>query len=266
MNITVTGRHLNVSDSLRDYAEKKIKKLERYFNQLIDAHVILTVEKLDHISEVVMNGDGVQFHGREKAADLYSAIDLLFEKMEKQIRRFKEKHQMHKGPDKAETVSFDVTSSGGKQVVLRQVSNKPVDNVEAFLQMRLQKKDFILFKKGEARIDADAGLAHKNYAVIFRHHNGLRMIELPLERIDDLHRGEHFIGYSIDIFNDTPAKADVKFNKIDSCDLMKLTLHEAILEIEKSDQKFLPFYNTESQYINVITRNGSNYEVMVPAF
>ena len=66
MNITVTGRHLNVSDNLRDYAEKKIKKLERYFNQLIDAHVILAVEKLDHISEVVMNGDGVQFHGRKR--------------------------------------------------------------------------------------------------------------------------------------------------------------------------------------------------------
>ncbi len=266
MNITVTGRHLNVSDNLRDYAEKKIKKLERYFNQLIDAHVILAVEKLDHISEVVMNGDGVQFHGKEKAADLYSAIDLLFEKMEKQIRRFKEKHQMHKGPDKSENVSFDYTSNGGKQVVLRQVSNKPVDNVEAFLQMRLQKADFILFKKGDAKIDSDAGYAQKDYAVIFRHLNGLRMIELPMERLDDAHRGEHFIAYTIDIFNDTPAKADVKFNKIDSCDLMKLTLHEAILEIEKSSQKFLPFYNTESQYINVITRNGNNYEVMVPAF
>ena len=148
--------------------------------------------------------------------------------MEKQIRRFKEKHQTHKGPDKADNVSFDYTSSGGKQVVLRQVSNKPVDNIEAFLQMRLRKEDFILFKKGDAKIDADAGYAQKDYAVIFRHHNGLRMIELPLERGDDAHRGEHFIGYTIDIFNDTPAKADVKFNKIDSCDLMKLTLHEAI--------------------------------------
>ncbi|HOD15990.1 MAG TPA: ribosome-associated translation inhibitor RaiA [Spirochaetota bacterium] len=266
MNITVTGRHLNVSDNLRDYAEKKITKLEKYFNQLIDAHVILTVEKLDHISEVVMNGDGVQFHGREKAADLYSAIDLLIEKMEKQIRRFKEKHQMHKGPVKAENVSFDYTSSGGKQVLLRQVSNKPVDNVEAFLQMRLQKKEFILFKKGDAKIEADGGYAHKNYAVIYRHQNGLRMVELPIDRSDDIHRGDHFIGYTIDIFNDTPAKADVKFNKIDSCDLMRLTLHEAILEIEKSSLKFLPFYNTESQYINVITRNGNDYEVMVPAF
>ena len=132
--------------------------------------------------------------------------------------------------------------------------------------MRLQKQDFILFKKDDTKIDADVGFAHKNYAVIYRHQNGLRMVELPMERLDDTHRGDHFIAYTIDIFNDTPAKADVKFNKIDSCDLMKLTLHEAILEIEKSSQKFLPFYNTESQYINVITRNGNNYEVMVPAF
>src|SRR5512145_2782317 len=137
MNITVTGRHLSISDSLRDYAEKKIKKLDRHFNQLIDAHVILAVEKLDHISEVVLNGDGVQFHGKEKAADLFSAIDLLFEKMEKQVRRYKEKHQMHKGPERGEGASIDLTSNGGKEVVLRQVSNKPVDNIEALLQMRV---------------------------------------------------------------------------------------------------------------------------------
>src|SRR3990172_3243504 len=131
MNITVTGRHVNVSDSLRDYAGKKITKLDRYFNQLIDAHVILSAEKLDHVSEVVINGDGVQFHGKEKAADFFSSIDLLFEKMEKQIRRHKEKHQMHKGPEKGEA-SGDLTGVKEKQVILRQVSDKPVDNVEAF--------------------------------------------------------------------------------------------------------------------------------------
>src|SRR3990172_4250040 len=177
MNITVTGRHLTVSENLHDYAEKKIKKLERHFNQLIDAHVILAVEKLDHISEVVMNGDGVQFHGREKAADLYSAIDLLFEKMEKQIRRYKEKHQMHKGPEKGEMASIDFTSTEGKEIILRQVSNKPVDNIEAFLQMRIDNKDFILFKKGVGKIDADLSNGNKNYAVIYREPNGMKMIE-----------------------------------------------------------------------------------------
>jgi putative sigma-54 modulation protein len=266
MNITVTGRHLNISDSLRDYAEKKIKKLDRHFNQLMDAHVILAVEKLDHISEVVLNGDGVQFHGKEKAADLFSAIDLLFEKMEKQVRRYKEKHQMHKGPDKGEGASIDFTSTGGKEIVLRQVSNKPVDNIEALLQMRVDKKDYILFKKGDSKIEADVASVHKNYAVIYRGANGLKMIEVTVEKPEgDAHAG-HFIAYTLDIFDDSPANPRVEFKKLSSCDMMMLTLHEAIVEIEKSRQQFLPFFNVESEFINIISKNGNKYEVMVPAF
>jgi putative sigma-54 modulation protein len=266
MNITVTGRHMNVSDSLRDYAEKKIKKLERYFNQLLDAHVILTVEKLDHNSEVVMNGDGIQFHGKEKAADLYSAIDLLFEKMEKQIRRYKEKHQMHKGPEKGESASIDFTSNEGKEVVLRQVSNKPVDNIEAFLQMRNEKKDYILFKKGASKIEDDMAYANKNYAVIYREPNGLRMVEIPYDTVEYGAQPDRFTAYTLDIFDDSPGSPKVEFKKLGSCEIMKLTLHEAIVEIEKSRQKFLPFFNIESEFINIISKIGNKYEVVVPAF
>ncbi len=266
MNITVTGRHLSISDSLRDYAEKKIKKLDRHFNQLMDAHIILSVEKLDHISEVVLNGDGVQFHGKEKAADLFSAIDLLFEKMEKQVRRFKEKHQTHKGPEKGEGASIDFTSTSGKEVILRQVSNKPVDNIEALLQMRVDKKDYILFKKGDSKIEAEAVSANKNYAVIYRGPNGLKMIEMPSDKSEGIAHAGHFTAYTLDIFDDSPANPRVEFKKLSSCDMMKLTLHEAILEIEKSRQKFLPFFNIESEFINIIIKNGNKYEVMVPAF
>ncbi len=266
MNITVTGRHLNVSDNLREYAEKKIKKLERYFNQLIDAHVILSSEKLDRISEVVINGDGVQFHGKENAADLHSAIDLLFEKMEKQIRRYKEKHQMHKGPEKPDLASIGVTSNEGMEVILRQVSNKPVDNIEAFLQMRIDKKDFILFKKGFHKIEPDADYTHKNYAVIYRDQMGLKMVEIPHEKTETGMQGDLFVEYNIKVVDDSPANPKIEFKKNKNCDLRKLTLHEAIVAIEGSDHRFLPFFNIESQFINVIYRNGKTYEVMVPVF
>jgi putative sigma-54 modulation protein len=266
MNITVTGRHLNISESVREYAEKKIKKLERHFNQLIDAHVILAVEKLDHISEVVMNGDGVQFHGKEKAADLYSAIDLLFEKMEKQIRRYKDKHQMHKGPEKGESATIGFTSNEGKEIVLRQVSNKPIDNVEAYLQMRVDKKDFILFKKGASKIEEDMAVANKNYAVIYREPNGLKMVEIPIEKAEIGNGPEHLVAYTLDIFDESVSNPKVEFKRIGSSDIMKITLHEAIVEVEKSRRNFLPFFNIESEYINIIFKSGNKYEVMVPAF
>lgn len=266
MNITVTGRHLNVSDNLRDYAEKKIKKLEKYFNQLIDAHVILSSEKLDRISEVVINGDGVQFHGKEKAADLHSAIDLLFEKMEKQIRRYKEKHQSHKGPNKGDVPAIDVTSNGGMEIILRQVSNKPVDNIEAFLQMRIDKKDFILFKKGFHKIEPEPDYPHKNYAVIYQDNLGLKMIEIPHEKAGSSVPGDHFVEYNINVVEESPVNPKIEFKKSKNCDLKKLTLHEAIVAIDESSHRFLPFFNIESQFINVIYKSGGKYEVMVPVF
>lgn len=266
MNITVTGRHMNVSDSLKDYAGKKITKLDRYFNQLMDAHVILSAEKLDHISEVVINGDGIQFHGKEKAADFFSSIDLLFEKMEKQIRRYKEKHQMHKGPEKGETETINTEVKEKKQIILRQVSDKPVDKVEALLQMRIDKRDFILFKKGVDRIEAAPASSSKNYALIYRDLTGLKMIEVP---DDGSGRGtdeEKYLVFDLSVLDESATNPKIEFTINRSSDVANLTLHEAILEIEKSDHRFLPFYNTESQVINVIYRNGDVYEVLVPGF
>ncbi|MBN2080552.1 MAG: ribosome-associated translation inhibitor RaiA [Spirochaetes bacterium] len=266
MNISVTGRHMNVSDSTRAYAEKKIKKLDRYFNQLIDAHIVFSVVKLDHFCEVLINGDGIQFHGKEKAADLFSAIDLLHEKMEKQIRRYKEKHQMHKGPEKGELASFDYSDSVGTRVVLRQVSNKPVDSVEAFLQMQVNRRDFILFKKGVSKIEAEKDYGNKNYAMIFRDNGSLKMVELPFDKEGKGLKAGQFIAYELDVFDDSQTSPKIKFKKLGGSDLDAFSLHEAIVEMDKSSRSFMPFFNTDSDYFNIIFRDGDRYEVMVPAF
>ena len=115
MKIKITGRHIDVSERLKEYAEKRISKLEKYFQQLIDIHLILYVEKLDHAAELVINGDSVQFHAREKAADLYSAIDLLIDKMETQIGRFKERIQSRKGHGAEFEISYDIKSEIGNR-------------------------------------------------------------------------------------------------------------------------------------------------------
>lgn len=266
MNISVTGRRMNVSDSTRAYAEKKIKKLDRYFNQLIDAHIVFSVVKLDHFCEVLINGDGVQFHAKEKAADLFSAIDLLHEKMEKQIRRYKEKHQMHKGPEKGEMASFDYPDTVGTRVLLRQVSNKPVDSIEAYLQMQVDNGDFILFKKGVSKIESEKDYANKNYAVIFRENGSLRMVELHFDKKGKGHKAGKFISYELDVFDDSRTSPKIKFKKLGGSDFNTCTLNEAILEMDKSSRSFMPFFNTDSDYFNIIFRNGDRYEVMVPAF
>ncbi len=267
MNIIITGRHINVSDSLREYSEKKIKKLENHFNQLIDAHVIMFSEKHDRIAEVIINGDGVQFHGREKAADFYSAIDLLFDKMDKQVTRYKEKHQAHKGPDKTMISSYDYDIEEGKQVMLNQVSNKPIDRVEAFLQMNNSKSDFMLFKLGVGQVESDLDYANKNYAVLYRDNETVKLVEIPYNRIKEnrFDKGS-FVEYILDVKDDSPSHPKIDFKQGNGSSINNCTITEAVDWIEKSGGKFLPFFNSESQYLNIIYRDGDDLRVMVPAF
>ena len=267
MNINITGRHVSISDRLRKYAEKKIKKLEKYFHQLVDAHVIMYIEKLDHGSEVLINGDGIQFHGREKASNFYSSIDLLFEKMEKQIVKYKEKHSSHKITPQEELIPFEYRNNTGKKIFLNQVSNKPIDKIEAYLQMKINESDFILFKKGITMVDSDIDLSNKSYAIIYQSKTGLKLVKIPFDKIKE-HKYDYdtFVEYDLNIIDDSLSKPNIEFKKNPECSIKKMTLNEALDEFESSNDPFLAFFNMESQYFNVIYRNGKEFEVMVPAF
>lgn len=267
MKIKITGRKIDVSDKLRDYAEKRISKLEKYFQQLIDTHLILYVEKIDHTAELVMNGDSVQFHAREKAADLYSAIDLLVDKMETQVTRYKDKIQSRKGFGVDSSFSYDIQSEQGKEALLNQVSNKPFDSIEAFLQMKVDKKDFILFKKGVGEVDSDVDYANKNYAVIYKSGDSFRLLEIPFDKISGDEFGcEAFVEYEMNILNDSSSNPEIEFKPRSSCAIERLTLDQAIEVIDKNGDHFIPFFNPETRYFNVISRKGKDYEVFVPAF
>ena len=267
MKIKITGRKIEVSDKLKEYAEKRISKLEKYFQQLIDIHLILYVEKIDHTAELIINGDAVQFHAREKAADFYSAIDMLIDKIESQIARYKDKIQSRKGMGVEESFSFDISSEQGKDAQLNQVSNKPVDNVEAFLQMKVDNKDFILFKKGVSLVDSDVDYGNKNYAVIYKAGGNYRLLEIPFDKNNgDSFDCESFIEYDLNVLNDSPANPEIEFKQRSECNIERLTLDEAFDLIDKNGEHYIPFFNSESGYFNVISRKGKDYEVFVPAF
>jgi putative sigma-54 modulation protein len=92
MDITFHWHNLEASDAIKDYAEKKIEKLAGHLTKLISATVRLRVEKINSIAEFTLNGDGVQFIAEDQDHDMYAAIDLLEKKLEKQIRKHKEKN------------------------------------------------------------------------------------------------------------------------------------------------------------------------------
>ena len=91
MNLSVSGHHLEVTPSLRSYVASKLERVTRHFDHVIDAHVILTVEKLRQKAEVTLHVRGKDLHCESEENDLYAAIDLLADKLDRQVLRYKDK-------------------------------------------------------------------------------------------------------------------------------------------------------------------------------
>jgi len=95
MNLAVTGHHIEVTESLKDYVREKMDKLERHFDELSDIHVILSVEKLRQQAEATLNLDGTRIHAEAENQDMYAAIDGLTDKLDRQVIKHKEKLKDH---------------------------------------------------------------------------------------------------------------------------------------------------------------------------
>ncbi len=87
MQITVTGRHVDITDPIRTHIEKKMEKLDSSFDRVTDVRVVLSVEKYRQFAEITVLGNGVRLHSQEATDDMYASIDKAFEKIERQLRR-----------------------------------------------------------------------------------------------------------------------------------------------------------------------------------
>lgn len=110
MNLTVTGHHIDVTDSLRNYVTTKMDRLERHSDDLTDIHVILTVEKQRQKAEATVNVKGAQLFADTIEEDMYAAIDLLTDKLDRQLIKHKEKAKDHHRKDK-EKLNNEVLSA-----------------------------------------------------------------------------------------------------------------------------------------------------------
>jgi putative sigma-54 modulation protein len=95
MQIDVTGRHLEVTESMRAYVLKKMDRIVRHFDQLIDAHYVLSVEKLRHKAEATLRIRGGDIHAEATDEDMYAAIDALADKLDRLVKKRKEKAADH---------------------------------------------------------------------------------------------------------------------------------------------------------------------------
>ncbi|MFO7974475.1 MAG: ribosome-associated translation inhibitor RaiA [Candidatus Hydrogenedentota bacterium] len=188
MQLDISGRHMEITDALRSHVKTRLEKLKGHFDKVIDADVVLSVEKHRHVAEVTLHANGIRIHGEESSADMYSSVDAVVAKLEKQIRKYKDRVKRHNSrkagerivpetgliePDQdLEEESPDNELKIQNKTILRErLPMKPMDIVEASLQLELAEEPFIVFSNAEtqqvnvmyARSDGTYGLIEPQF-------------------------------------------------------------------------------------------------------
>ncbi len=95
MRITFTARHFKAPDSLKEFAETKVHKLKKYYDGIIDCDITLVHEKLIHVADISVKVYGQHLRAVEKSDDIFKSIDNAVEKLERQVKKYKQKLRAH---------------------------------------------------------------------------------------------------------------------------------------------------------------------------
>ena len=156
MKLTVRGNKLEVTDSIRNYVEEKLGKLDKYFEEAdeINANVLFRIQGKNQIVEVTVPIKKYILRAEEANEDLYASIDLVVEKLERQIRKNKTRIKERKVKDIPVINSEAIIEEEPKTTIVKRksVEMKPMDEEEAVLQMELLGHEFFVFQD----IDTDS--------------------------------------------------------------------------------------------------------------
>jgi putative sigma-54 modulation protein len=157
MQVSVTFRHIEPTEALRRYAEAKLQRLSKYLRRPMDAHVILSVLKKNHRAEINLSANGTSLFSEDETNDLYSAIDLAVDKIERQVKKLNAKrkdHQVeHPHPGlRLQVLSPDQLDDRGAPAIIRtrRIPAKPMSVEEAVMQMDLTNNEFFVFRNAQS--------------------------------------------------------------------------------------------------------------------
>ena len=173
MAIIVKGRNAVVSPAVKAYLEKKIDKVTRQFKAVGDITAVLKVENGNHIAEITVPAKGILLRAQESTKDMYSSIDLVVEKIERQVHKYKTKLMKRKysnfrevpveTPPAAEAVPVQAEAEEDFKIIRsKSFTMNPMTPEEAILQMNLLNHDFFVF------YDPDFG----GVSVVYRRKDG----------------------------------------------------------------------------------------------
>lgn len=167
MSVNVKGRNIEVTPALREYVEKKVAKVTKQFKAVGDISAVLKVEKGNHIVEITVPASGILLRAQETTKDMYSSIDLVVEKIERQIHKYKTRLMKRKYSNFADPTPFTPAEGVAEDGEFQIIKNKhftmhPMTPEEAILQMNLLNHDFFVF------FDPDLGSTN----VVYRRKDG----------------------------------------------------------------------------------------------
>jgi putative sigma-54 modulation protein len=156
MNIVVTGRNVEVTPPLRKYAEEKIGKFDKYLSNISEAVVTLSVQKRRHVVDVLIKANGVLLQAEGETEELYSAIDDVVTKLDKQVKKLKDKLK-HKRKGEARASRAEERSrvepppaETGVIIERKQYAIKPMPPEEAAMHLEMREGSFFVFTNSES--------------------------------------------------------------------------------------------------------------------
>lgn len=151
MQTTVTFKNLDSSENLKSYVREKLDRFDKFLENPAEANVVLSVEKFRRLAEINITGDRLNINGKEETNDMYSAIDIVLDKLEKQIKKSKQKIRGYRGSiknrEKNNTTQdiHPIDEESAKQLKVKNIEYKPMDIEEATMQMDLVNHNFLVF-------------------------------------------------------------------------------------------------------------------------
>ena len=151
MELSIVFKNIEPTDALKSYFEKRIKKLERIFKKEFEVKAILSTEKFRQNAEVIVNIDGNLIKAEETSDDMYSSIDLVIDKLDRQAKKYREKNKERKHVNEKQH-SFSETSGNLTSKQILKTENyvvKPLTLEEAAMQLDTLENEFIVFRNAE---------------------------------------------------------------------------------------------------------------------
>ncbi len=172
MKITIVGRKIKLTQPIKSFIEEKVENVLGYINNIVWVQVVVNVEKKQHFAEIVAHIGHQTIKASAVSDDLYSAIDLVLDKIEKQAKKYKEKNEDARKMVDNEEFSFSIDKSNIKFSVIKNVPVKPMSKEEAVMEMERLGYNFWLY------IDKDS----KQTNVVFKRFDSTYGILVPVKR------------------------------------------------------------------------------------